>query len=283
VDQRKEDAIAQLEIDAARSKIADAFQKFLKDLAHLEEEYGTGPVERELERITGYNAALFRDQDEPEAELFQEWLVPLIMGAGRLALGGLRTATALGGRFLRWGSGILSGGAKTAARGTRGARGAAGKAGKAGKGGKGKAGLFGGLAGGAAGFLGDIAHKSWDQDVKIDAVNPDTEPLNVKSEALEELIAKTLEAIENLTQAMTDTKKDLGGRLGDINRNQHELIGLETGLSGEEVAAQQGVMGDVTPAKAAKGKDKEASPKLRSIEGGAPEEPARPAFEERPV
>ena len=93
----------------------------------------------------------------------------------------------------------------------------------------------------------------------------------------------TLEAIQNLTAAIDGTKKDLGGRLDAIDQNQDDLIGLETGLSGEEVASRQGVQGGVN-LRALKGGGETDDKKIKDLEKRIKGDPKdRPSFEERPA
>ena len=288
----RRDAEAKVERDAELSRLADIINKFIAQIEALEEEYGFEPVKKELMRLfpdlpaEAFDLKAKNESLIQEQELLQEWgsfVAGLVRGGAR--------GVQLAGSALRAGRGFagwiadkarrLAGRTPKAAKPGKGAGKGAGKAGgKGGKGGKG--GLLGFLGGTAASAAGEYAMSQLDQHVHIDSVNPDTQPLNVHSRTMEELMKNTLEAIQNLAAAIEGTRKDLGGRLEAIDQNQDDLIGVQTGLSGEEVASRQGVTGDVG-LKAIKGGGETDDKKIKDLEKRIKGDPKkRPPFEERP-
>lgn len=283
----KEDAIAQLQLDAIDSKIEKAVLKFAVDLEKMEKEHGTEALEPHLSRLLNI--------DYSSIELVSEQV-------GSLEENRFKAGYELGKKTLQYifgggkNPGIVTAKGRAANRAARLKRqkdqaGAAAKAAK-GKGGgaaaTGGAIVGGGAAGAGGAFVastaGDLLTRSIDQDVHIDDVNPDTPPLNVASEPLEKLLKSTLEAIQNLTQAIDGTKKDLSGKLDSIDKNQDDLIGIQTGLSGEQVASQQGVRGSVDLRSIEGGRkgpsDREKTKELEKRIKSGPKD--KPSFEERP-
>ena len=119
-------------------------------------------------------------------------------------------------------------------------------------------------------FAAQAGGKRWDQDVAIAKIATD-DFLNVKSSELADLLKQTNDAIKNLAQVMGATREDLSSQLGNIDRNQDDLLGAQLGMTGREVTAQQNVRGTITPPPE---EDEEQRPPVRVNLPTGPEGPS---------
>ena len=125
-----------------------------------------------------------------------------------------------------------------------------------GKGKGGAGGFLSGLAAGGADIAGDVMMRNLDQDVAIDDIKTD-KALNVRSESLEDLIIRTNDAIEKMTQVMADVQVALGGKLEKIDTSIDDSIAAQTGETTGQVKSRQGISGAGT----AKSKKKDSGDK----------------------
>ena len=248
----------QQELMLDRESIKEAFEEFLTAIEQAEEMYGEEAVLEVLE-------AELPDFDMDELKSFSE----------EEMLSEVAPALALGARALPWLWGGLKAGGKGIAKGagkvkqyfknlfTKSGR-AQRKATKdkfaKGKGQGGAGGFLSGLAAGGADIAGDVMMRNLDQDVAIDDIKTD-KALNVRSETLEDLILRTNDAIEKMTQVMTDVQAVLGGKLEKIDTSIDDSIAAETGETTGQVKSRQGISGAGTAKPTKKKDDKEKKDK----------------------
>ena len=187
-------------------EVQTALKEFLREIEILIEEYGEDPVAAALEQLlTG-----FQFLDEPLAaridsaqERHRSSGVHQEEGEEAMFEGKVRRAKRLLDKTKEYITGKMSRGAGTTAKvGTGAGAGAAG----------------GRMLGGASLGLGAFVGKTWDQDVSIDDITTD-KALNVRAEELEDLLTRNYQAIEKMTQVITQTQQELSKKLGDIDKS----------------------------------------------------------------
>tara|TARA_R110002110_G_scaffold204938_2_gene416381 strand:- start:172 stop:969 length:798 start_codon:yes stop_codon:yes gene_type:complete len=248
----------QQELTLDREDIKEAFEEFLTAIEQAEEMYGEEAVLAALEsELPDFNMEEL--ESFPEEDMLSE-AAPLIVAGAARALPWLWGGLKAGGGAVAKGAGKVknyfknlftkSGRAQRAATKDKFAKGQ-------GKGGAG--GFLSGLAAGGADIAGDVMMRNLDQDVAIDDIKTD-KALNVRSESLEDLIIRTNDAIEKMTQVMTDVQAVLGGKLEKIDTSIDDSIAAETGETTGQVKSRQGITGAGTakPTKKKGGEEKKA-------------------------
>lgn len=253
------------------------FQKLVQDIDEAEEMYGEQAVAAALEQLLpGFDAAELEEMSKLAP--LDEGLLPAIKGIFNFAGRNSR-------KVIDWVKGFTTkAGRKARAK----ARKEAAKerarikaidpatAGGVGVGGLAATEVGGSVLDTAGDIAGDIMTRKIDQDVTIDGITTD-DALNVSSQKLEDLLARTNDALDKITQTMLDTQKALGVKLDNIDDNQDDLIAAETGETPGQVKSRQGVSGAPAAAKTKTSKKKEKDKK------GAPvvTSPVEPGKEEK--
>ena len=238
-------------------EIQNAIKNFLEELEVLVEDYGETEVARALEQVmpgfrfldnplsSRIDQAQERhvstgDHQEEESELFFE---ASRLRRGKRLLNKARDfiTDKLGKSSPK--AGKIGGGAAVG--------GAAGAAGSK-------------VAGGAALGLGTWTGKIWDQDISIDDITTD-KALNVKSDDLEDLLMKTYQSIEKMTQVITQTQQDLSKKLGDLDKSV-DYLSTDEDDTPESVDVRQDLGLARKKTKTASKKEKEKEQKAKDLE-----------------
>lgn len=178
-------------------EIEQALEDFIKEIELLVEQFGEEEVEEALALLLpGFEE--FSDESAGETQYRQD-IENRMMDEG---LG--RFGTAVADKLSKWGKKILP------KRGGKAARTGAGTAG---------GGLAGLAAGGAAGLGGAIIGKEWDQDVNIAAITTDDSLSVDPGPDLIKLLTQNSEAIDKLTQVLTQTQQELAKKLSDLDKS----------------------------------------------------------------
>ena len=234
-------------------------EDFLNDIGEAENLYGSEAVQEALESLLpGFNLADLENIGGSED------LMDLHESLGLLTR--LKTAAQAAGPIAQkvWGKlkqYFTPAGRKAAAKARADAakKAAAGTAGTSGPG-IGTA-LLGGEVIDTAGDLATAAAgKNWDQEVDIARISTEDE-MYVRNEKLEDLLIKTNDAIEKMTQTMIDTQKVLGVKLDNVDASVDDGIAAQTGETTGQVQSRQGAGGRATPKPPKKEKKKKDKPR----------------------
>jgi len=212
---------------------ADAWNDFVEDIETLVEEYGEDPVYQAVEKLV--------EEDETLETKWQNRGMPIKEGlTGKI-----------GTKLVQWAHKLVPSADNIA--------GAAAKGGKKGRTAATLAtgGILSGIGGAAAAAVG----KTWDQDVDIAAISTD-DALNIKSPDIEKLLAQNFQAIEKMSQILTQTQQDLSKKLGDVDKSiDYMATGEDENV--DQVSARQDL--GLSKKKSKKAGDKKLEKKAKDL------------------
>ena len=226
-------------------EIEQALEDFIKEIELLVEQFGEEEVEEALSLLLpGFQE--FSDDPAGDSQYRQD-IENRMMDEGLGRLG-----SAVADKLSKWGKKILP---------KRG-----GKGGKAGRAATATGTGLGGLAlGGAAGLGGAFIGKEWDQDVNIASITTD-DSLNVDpGPDLIKLLTQNSEAIDNLTQVLTQTQQELAKKLSDLDKSVDYMASGE-----DETTDQVDIRQDLglSKKKSKKPAEKDKEKKAKELEKG---------------
>jgi hypothetical protein len=173
-----------------------------------------------------------------------------------------RFGTAVADKLSKWGKKILP------KRGGKAARTGAGTAG---------GGLAGLAAGGAAGLGGAIIGKEWDQDVNIAAITTDDSLSVDPGPDLIKLLTQNSEAIDKLTQVLTQTQQELAKKLSDLDKSvDYMATGEDESVDQVDIRQDLGLSKRKSKKPAEKDKEKKAKELEKGRQAAASPTPPRP-------
>jgi hypothetical protein len=236
-------------------EIEQALEDFIKEIELLVEQFGEEEVEEALALLLpGFEE--FSDESAGETQYRQD-IENRMMGEG---LG--RFGTAVADKLSKWGKKILP------KRGGKAARTGAGTAG---------GGLAGLAAGGAAGLGGAIIGKEWDQDVNIAAITTDDSLSVDPGPDLIKLLTQNSEAIDKLTQVLTQTQQELAKKLSDLDKSvDYMATGEDESVDQVDIRQDLGLSKRKSKKPAEKDKEKKAKELEKGRQAAASPTPPRP-------
>jgi hypothetical protein len=236
-------------------EIEQALEDFIKEIELLVEQFGEEEVEEALALLLpGFEE--FSDESAGETQYRQD-IENRMMDEG---LG--RFGTAVADKLSKWGKKILP------KRGGKAARTGAGTAG---------GGLAGLAAGGAAGLGGAIIGKEWDQDVNIAAITTDDSLSVDPGPDLIKLLTQNSEAIDKLTQVLTQTQQELAKKLSDLDKSvDYMATGEDESVDQVDIRQDLGLSKRKSKKPAEKDKEKKAKELEKGRQAAASPTPPRP-------